>query len=155
MLVCYARELKHAFVPYLEETAKILVPHLKFYFHEGVRMAAAQSPPALLDCAKVQGENFVLQVWSFILPELLQAIEGESDKSVLAELFVSLADCITTIGVTALNEQQMTELMKLIQQHLEEHFIRSKERQEKRADEDYDDDVEETLNDEVKKLAGN
>lgn len=152
MLVCYARELKQAFVPYLEETAKILVPHLKFYFHEGVRMAAAQSPPALLDCAKVQGESFVLQVWSFILPDLLAAIEGESDKAVLAELLVSLADCITTIGVTALNEEQMTALMRVLQQLLEEHFTRSKERQEKRDDEDYDDGVEEALNDEVSNL---
>lgn len=36
MLVCYARELKHGFVNYLEETVKILVPLLKYYFHEDI-----------------------------------------------------------------------------------------------------------------------
>jgi hypothetical protein len=35
MLVCYARELKEGFVNYVEETTKLMVPLLRFYFHEG------------------------------------------------------------------------------------------------------------------------
>ena len=55
MLVCYARELKEGFADYAEPVVKLMVPMLKFYFHDGVRMAAAQSLPCLLDCAKIKG----------------------------------------------------------------------------------------------------
>lgn len=53
MLVCYARELKEHFVEYAEQTVKLMVPMLKFYFHDGVRTAATESIPFLLECAKV------------------------------------------------------------------------------------------------------
>ncbi len=35
MLVCYARELKEGFAAYTEQVVKIMVQHLKFYFHDG------------------------------------------------------------------------------------------------------------------------
>ena len=35
MLMCYARELKEGFAAYTEEVVKIMVSHLKFYFHDG------------------------------------------------------------------------------------------------------------------------
>ena len=35
MLVCYARELKEGFAEYAEQVVKIMVTHLKFYFHDG------------------------------------------------------------------------------------------------------------------------
>ena len=40
MLVCYARELKEAFAEYSEEVVKIMVPLLKFYFHDGILCCA-------------------------------------------------------------------------------------------------------------------
>lgn len=36
MLVCYAKELKQGFVDYVEQTTKLMVPLLRFYFHEGL-----------------------------------------------------------------------------------------------------------------------
>lgn len=59
MLVCYARELKEAFSDYTEEVVKLMVPLLKFYFHDGVRSAAVESLPYLLECAKVKGPQYV------------------------------------------------------------------------------------------------
>ena len=35
MLVCYAKELKHAFAEYVPQVVKLMVPLLKFYFHDG------------------------------------------------------------------------------------------------------------------------
>lgn len=55
MLVCYARELKTGFAPYAEDVVKLMVPLLKFYFHDTVRTAAAQSMPCLLECAEIRG----------------------------------------------------------------------------------------------------
>lgn len=57
MLVCYARELKEGFAPYTEEVVKLLVPLLKFCFHDGVRTAAAISLPYLLECAQLNGKQ--------------------------------------------------------------------------------------------------
>lgn len=36
MLCCYADELKDGFYPYVQEVTNIMVPLLKFYFHEDV-----------------------------------------------------------------------------------------------------------------------
>lgn len=49
MLVCYARELKEGFVDYTEQVVRIMVPLLKFYFHDLIRSAAAESLPFLLE----------------------------------------------------------------------------------------------------------
>lgn len=35
MLVCYARELKGAFNPYVESVVDLMLPHLKFLFSDG------------------------------------------------------------------------------------------------------------------------
>jgi hypothetical protein len=47
MLVHYARELKEGFADYVEEVTQIMVPMLKFYFHDTVRVTAAESLPRL------------------------------------------------------------------------------------------------------------
>ena len=39
------------------QVTKIMVPHLRFYFHELVRAAAAEILPHLLECVKVKGES--------------------------------------------------------------------------------------------------
>ena len=41
MLVCYARELKEGFAAYAEEVVKIMVQHLKFYFHDGTFLSVS------------------------------------------------------------------------------------------------------------------
>ena len=72
MLVCYARELREHFVEYAEQTVKLMVPMLKFYFHDGVRTAAAESLPCLLECAKIRGPQYVQEMWTYICPELIK-----------------------------------------------------------------------------------
>ena len=46
------------------QVVRLMVPMLKFYFHDGVRTAAAESLPFLLECAKIKGPQY-LQVWTF------------------------------------------------------------------------------------------
>ena len=114
-----------------------------------VRNAAAQSLPYLLECAKIRGQVYVLEIWNFILPNFISALSNEYDKDILYEMLSSLSDCISILGMSSFNEQQMGELINLLDTYLNEHFERSNARQELRNDEDYDDDVEESLNDEV------
>lgn len=62
MLVCYARELKDAFADYAEEVVRLMIPLLKFYFHDGVRTAAAQSLPHLLECVRIKGTYRIIKI---------------------------------------------------------------------------------------------
>ena len=57
--------------------------------------------------------------------------------------------CIEFLGSGCLNNDQMQEVAKTLQEMFEQHFKRQTERQEQRKDEDYDDVVEENLQDEV------
>jgi len=148
MLVCYARELKEGFAEYTEEVVKLMVPMLKFYFHDGVRTAAAQSLPCLLECAQIKGPQYLIEMWNFICPELLKSIETEPETDVLTELMYSMAKCIETLGNGCLSEPHMAELLKILDKQLKDHFEREVERLEKRKDEDYDEVVEEQLADE-------
>jgi len=150
MLVCYARELKEHFADYTEQVVRLMVPMLKFYFHDGVRTAAAESLPFLLECAKIKGPQYLQEMWAFILPELLKAIEAEPENEVLAELLASLARCIELLGAGCLGEPGMEETIKLLDKTLDQHYVRQTERAGKRqgGEEDYDEGVEEQLEDE-------
>nr|CAD7200081.1 unnamed protein product [Timema douglasi] len=145
MLVCYARELKDGFADYAETVVKLMVPMLKFYFHDGVRTAAAESLPYLLDCGKIKGPEYLQGMWNYIYPELLKAIDTEPENEVLAEHMYSLAKCIETLGNGCLTEEAMAELLKILNKLMLEHFNKAVARQEKRKDEDYDEVVEEQL----------
>lgn len=148
MLVCYARELKEHFVDYAEETVKLMVPMLTFYFHDGVRTAAAESLPYLLECAKIRGPQYLQEMWSYICPKLLKAIEAEPEPDVLADHLHSLARCVELLGIGCLNEDHMADLIKIMNKTFVEHYERQGDRDGQRKDEDYDEGVEEQLVDE-------
>ncbi|KAL2557151.1 ARM repeat superfamily protein [Forsythia ovata] len=76
MLCCYADELKEGFYPWIDQVAPILVPLLKFYFHEEVRKAAVSAMPELLHSAKLavekgvalgRNETYVKQLSDYII----------------------------------------------------------------------------------------
>ncbi|XP_048834790.1 importin-5 [Brienomyrus brachyistius] len=148
MLVCYAKELKEGFVEYTEQVVKMMVPLLKFYFHDGVRVAAAESMPLLLECARVRGPEYLTQMWHFMCDALIKAIGTEPDSDVLSEIMHSFAKCIELMGDGCLNNEHFEELGGILKGKLEEHFKNQELRQAKRQDEDYDEQVEETLQDE-------
>lgn len=145
MLVCYARELKDGFANYAEEVVRLMVPMFKFYFHDGVRRAAAESLPYLLTCAKIKGQQYLENMWAYICPELLKAIETEPEAEVIAELLQSLAKCIETLGANCLSQEAMDEVLKIINRFMNEHFEKADKRAQARNEEDYDEAVEEQL----------
>jgi len=148
MLVCYAKELKEGFAAYTEEVTKLMVPLFKFYFHDGVRSAAAESMPHLLECAQIRGEQYVSEMWNYIANDLIKAIESEPEQEVLAELMRSFSKCVEFMGQRALNEEQMNSLIKILNKNLANHFTKQEQRHEQRRDEDFDDETEDQLLDE-------
>lgn len=148
MLVCYAKELKEGFASYTEEVTKLMVPLFKFYFHDGVRSAAAEAMPHLLECAQIRGQAYVLEMWSYISNDLIKAIDSEPEQEVLAELMRAFSKCVEFMGERALNEEQMQSVIKILNKNLTEHFTKQEQRQQARRDEDYDDETEDILLDE-------
>uniref|UniRef100_A0A8L0DQE9 TOG domain-containing protein n=1 Tax=Oncorhynchus mykiss TaxID=8022 RepID=A0A8L0DQE9_ONCMY len=153
MLVCYAKELKEGFVEYTEQVVKLMVPLLKFYFHDdilliGALTTSAESMPLLLECARVRGPDYLTQMWHFMCDALIKAIGTEPDSDVLSEIMHSFAKCIELMGEGCLNNEHFEELGGILKGKLEEHFKNQELRQAKRQDEDYDEGMEETLQDE-------
>lgn len=91
MLVCYARYLKEGFADYVEEVLQLMIPLLKFYFHDTVRVAAAESLPYLLESGKAKGPQFLESMWGYICKELLAAIDCEPEQEVVSEFMLSLS----------------------------------------------------------------
>uniref|UniRef100_A0A8C2L8C4 Karyopherin (importin) beta 3 n=1 Tax=Cyprinus carpio TaxID=7962 RepID=A0A8C2L8C4_CYPCA len=154
MLVCYAKELKEGFVEYTEQVVKLMVPLLKFYFHDDILHETTityhlySSMPLLLECARVRGPEYLTQMWHFMCDALIKSIGTEPDSDVLSEIMHSFAKCIELMGDGCLNNEHFEELGGILKGKLEEHFKNQELRQAKRQDEDYDEQVEETLQDE-------
>ena len=80
--------------------------------------------------------HFLVMVFILIKPELIVMVL--ITFQVLSEHMYSMAKCIEVLGIGCLNNDQMTELVRLLDKALKEHFERSVKRQEQRKDEDYD-----------------
>ena len=108
MLCCYADELKEGFYPWIGQVVPILVPLLKFYFPEEVRMAAVSGMPELLRAGKLamdkgqaQGCNlsYVKQLSDYIISSLVEALHKEPETEVLTNMLSSLNECIQISGL--------------------------------------------------------
>lgn len=142
MLVCYARELKHGFVEYVERTAEVLVPLLKFPFHDDVRCAASEAMPYLLESAKPKGDQCVAVLWNAIFENLIGALELESDSSISNQLMESLGSCIEVVGLSSMTPERYEKLTAKLNDRFTAHFQYLAEEFERRKDEDYETESE-------------
>ena len=60
-------------------------------FPTEVRIAASESLPFLIDCARMRGQQYLAEMWNFICPNLIKAIEVEPEPSVLPEHLNSMS----------------------------------------------------------------
>lgn len=148
MLVVYAKDLKEGFAEYAPSITKIMVPHLKFFFHELVRAAAAEILPHLLECVRPKGPQAVQELWVIMSDKLLEAIGLEPDSEIVAIMVDSLCKCIEFLGGTCFTPEQYTKLLGLMKDQLDMCFSRASERRARREEEDYDEQVEEELEEE-------
>lgn len=59
-----------------------------------MRVAAAESMPLLLECARVRGPEYLTQMWHFMCDALIKAIGTEPDSDVLSEIMHSFAKVV-------------------------------------------------------------
>ncbi|CAO2832879.1 unnamed protein product [Amaranthus hypochondriacus] len=156
MLCCYADELKEGFYPWIDQVAPILVPLLKFYFHEEVRRAAVSAMPELLLSAKLavekglaqgRNESYVKQLSDYIVPALVEALHKEPDIEICASMLDALNEC-TQVSGTLLEEGQVKAIVDEIKQVLTASSSRKRERAERTKAEDFDAEEGELLKEE-------
>lgn len=109
MLYCYASELKGGFLPYVDHVAKIVVPLLKFAYHDGtwaywdcfnfflgVRQAAVSCASALLESAQGSDPSYVRNLFNFMFSPFLEGIQQEIDLEILALMLETFVEVLTS-----------------------------------------------------------
>ncbi|KAF9978604.1 hypothetical protein BGZ73_001520 [Actinomortierella ambigua] len=150
MLICYARELGPGFRPYIEKVREIVVPLLKFYFHDGVRHAAAATLPQLISCAKQAelSQDYILNLWHGICAKILEVMATESDPAFLLQLYVSFYESVDFLGAPSLTPELLQEFARASETQLKEFYTRMKHREEARRSAEFEAEDEETIEEE-------
>ncbi|KAK9821719.1 hypothetical protein WJX81_003315 [Elliptochloris bilobata] len=153
MLCCYADELKDGFYPYVEQVTGIMLPLLKFYFHEEVRQAAVQAMPELLRSAFLAAEKgrpgadmgLVKRMLDFIWPPIMEAMAKEPDMEVLASMLEAVQEIVDIAAPALLPAEQLAACTERLRAVLAASGERRAERHARRQAEDFDAEEAEAL----------
>ena len=158
MLCCYAQELKGDFFPYVPKVLNdLIIPGLKFYFHDGVRAAAARCLPHLVESAKEANPHDLSvpnQIFRTVIDELLKRIKDEGSPEIASDFYDAFYETIDIAGNNCLTTHDMDSFIEVTAGQLTEYGTRKTQRDEQLAsgerDIEEDEDIkEETEADEV------
>ncbi|KAI9190858.1 importin subunit beta-3 [Polychytrium aggregatum] len=147
MLVSYAAELGAGFHTYVPQVMEIVLPLVTFYFHDGVREAAAACITQLILSWKKANypQDQILALWHKVLAKTLETMKDEADPVFLANLYASFYESLEAVGPMSMTADQLALFINGAQYQLLQYFERNKERAERRKDADHDEEDEETL----------
>ncbi|KAI8975382.1 armadillo-type protein [Mycotypha africana] len=151
MLVTYARDLGAGFLPYVPEVFQLALPLLKFYFHDGVRMAAASLIPILLQDAKEANvaQNELANMWNTIYGRFIKLMSMEDDITFLAQIYASFSECVQTLADRPgiLQPAQVEGFIKATDEQMQKSLKRLTNCEKVKQSEDYEgvEDAEEIL----------
>ncbi|KAG2213565.1 hypothetical protein INT46_002271 [Mucor plumbeus] len=150
MLVSYARDLGAGFLPYVAQVLEIALPLLKFYFHDGVRHAAAALIPVLLKDAKDANvaPAELANMWNTIFEKLAKIMTIEDDITFLAQTYATFSECLDVLGENCLQPAQIESFVKGTEEQLTKFLERLTEREQEKQAGEYDVEDEEQLADE-------
>ncbi|KAI0782934.1 ARM repeat-containing protein [Abortiporus biennis] len=151
-LVIYCSTLGARFAPYLSQSLELVLPSLKFYFHEGVREACALLIPMLLSCGKNSG-TLTPQMVTASFSQLVHCIGSESDASFLASLYKCFSDSLRVVGVSSLSQEIHDGLIEITKRQLQSLADRRKARAARPAAELADDKEDIMLIEEMEEFA--
>ncbi|KAA8499564.1 Importin-5 [Porphyridium purpureum] len=145
MIACFVAELGAGFFPYVEQTAQVMVPLLKFFYHDECRSSAASCCPDLIKCVAARGESSmadVKQLFNFIMPTMLDAISGEPDVEVLVVLVEALGESINAVGPAVIAEEtaQLHRAVFIIAELLQDRAERKAERAQQALADEWDEE---------------
>lgn len=152
MLRCYADELKQGFYPYTQQVLDIMLPLIKFYFHEEVRRAAVETLPELLRSAVLSvgspggaDVGVVRGMAATILPALVAVIAREPDSDVQAAMLASVAEVVELVEAAWLEQGMVEAAFKSFEEVMKASEERRAERRQRIDAEDFDEEEMEQL----------
>jgi hypothetical protein len=112
--------LQEGFYPYIEKTLTIMLPLLKFYYHDDVRMAAAYAMPEFVKCAKASGDaSVVAQLAGVISSSLQEVLPDEPDVEVQVTMLEALRETIEA-AEAALGPETASSFLEILPKLWEE-----------------------------------
>ena len=153
MLVCYAQELKGAFYPYVPPVLEeLIIPGLKFYFHDGVRSASAKCLPHLVQSAKDANPHDLSapnKIFRTIIDALLTRIAEEGSTDICCEFYEAFYEAIDVAGNNCLTTADMNTFVDVTASQLRDYGTRKTQRDEQLAagerDIEEDEDIQEAI----------
>lgn len=147
MLACFIAELGGGFYNYYEEVAQLMVPLLKFFYHDECRSSAASCLPDLVRCVLESGKDpqrmQTMALVQYVLPHLVEAIKGEPDVEVLVNLVESLSAIAGMVVPPAIPDVLMPTIAQALSMVLLESEARNLEREQIAEQEDWDEEAQE------------
>ena len=149
MLYSYAETLKGGFLPYVAQTATVVLPLMTYRFHESVRIAAVSLAPALVRSTAEgmagrpaeEREAAVRELFGRMLPVFIACTEQELHLDNLCGIVDAFGDAVALMGC-AMSEAELNTLTAAIKRLSVESIRRMEAREERRAAEDYDEEEE-------------
>ena len=153
MLACYAQELKGDFFPYVPSVLEqLIIPGLKFYFHDGVRSASAKCLPALVESAKLANPHDLSipnNIFRTVIDTLLTRISEEGSPEICSEFYEAFYETVDIAGDNCLTAQDMNTFIDVTASQLRDYGTRKTQRDEQVANGDRDieedEDVQEAI----------
>jgi importin-5 len=147
MLICYARELGASFRPYVGSVMDIVLPLLKFFFHDEVRNAAAAVVPYLLASAKKADESpeYLLTLWHTVARKVIEAIAGESDPMFLWQLYITFHESLEIVGDNSLSIEELDAFTKATESQLQDFYQRLKQLEQAKQSKEFDAEDEDLI----------
>lgn len=155
MLRCYADELKEGFFRFVQDVAKVMVPLLKFFCWEDVRIAAVNSLEPLLRSAKLATQKqvagasvqFCHEMFTYLWQHLMTALGKESEPAVIDSMVEAVRD-IVDLMPEMLTDEQKAHAFKAMEKVMAQCLERRTERLKRKQSEDFDEEEAEALREE-------
>jgi hypothetical protein len=122
----FVEYLQEHFYPYIETTATIMIPLLKFFYHDDVRLAGAFAMPELVKCclkhheaiAAANGQpvdhSITTQLTGVIYSNLVQCIPDEPQVEVQVAMLEALQETIEASGGKCLRVDQCPAFLEMV-----------------------------------------
>ncbi|KAH8827725.1 armadillo-type protein [Flagelloscypha sp. PMI_526] len=96
-LAIYCSTLGGRFAPYMGQTMEVVLPGLRFWWHEGVRESCALLVPLLLQSGKTSN-TLTEPMLHATMSSLITSLTNETDLSFLASLYRSVTSSLRILG---------------------------------------------------------
>jgi len=104
MLCSFAHDINKGFFPFVERTARVMLPLMDFYLNDEVRTFAISIMPELVQSTVSSLEDgktnqqFLVNLFRTITERIVFCMEREPDVEVIISLVTGLQNCITKAG---------------------------------------------------------